>query len=338
MSGTWWRSRLWLLALVVLMLPGSAAAQSAAAGQPAQRGPQSCAIGAFVMALYDLSPANGSFESDVWLWSLCPDQSLTPLQAMEYINANSAEPGLTDEIPNGDIVWSSRKLRGEWRHSWDLRSFPFDRHTLRITVEEGLKDATKFFYRADPDNSGYSREIRLPGWQITDFRLVPRTVTYPTTFGDPTLSAGSGSSFSRLDIEVDIQRQGLLSFLKMTAVIYIAALLTLLSFVFNARTPGVFNARMSILAGALFATVLNLPRVGSDLGNSDAPTLIDALHIVCMVLILTVAILSVRSNYRTLDGHDHADIWRWEHRNMLICATLFVAANAFLIWRAVQAG
>ena len=50
-----------------------------AAAPVAEDAPVACRLGVNVAALYDLDPAKGSFGADLWLWSLCPTQGLSPL-------------------------------------------------------------------------------------------------------------------------------------------------------------------------------------------------------------------------------------------------------------------
>ena len=65
------------------MTQASAAAQNRAS-------PESCRVGAYVTALSDLAPNKDTFEATLWLWSVCPNDDLQPLETMEFVNAMEA--------------------------------------------------------------------------------------------------------------------------------------------------------------------------------------------------------------------------------------------------------
>ena len=60
----------------------------------------------------------------------------------------------------------------------------------------------------------------------------------------------------------------LTSFLKMTSAVYVAATLALLSFLFHLDSASSFSSRISFLAGALFATVVNMRVASSELQSN----------------------------------------------------------------------
>ena len=306
--------------LVTVLSPLAAFAQSA---------PATCKTGVFVSDIYKVSQPTRSFDSDLWFWSVCPNDDHRPLQTMEYINASKVDASLDSTIPRGAAVWSNRKVVGTWRHDWNVADFPFDRQTLHMVVEEGVDDSRTFVYDPDIQRSGYDNRIDIPGWKITGFRLTPSLETYTTSFGDPTLAVDASSDFSRLTIEVDIQREGLLYFLKLTAVAYIAAVLALMSFRIDPLED--FSARFGLLAASLFATVVNMSSANSQLGSADQLTLVDMIHIGGLLLIVGTAILALVSNHLVIHGHDQAANRRADLRYLITCAVMFAIYNVALL-------
>ena len=126
--------------LVLVFAPSLAAAQDQQ---------DRCTVGSFISDLYNLSLSGRSFDADLWFWSVCPKADRQPLRSMEYINANGVETSLDSTTPRGDLFWSNRKVVGNWRHDWDVSSYPFDRQTLRMIVEEGTDDVRLFGYEPD---------------------------------------------------------------------------------------------------------------------------------------------------------------------------------------------
>lgn len=291
--------------------------------------PKSCDTGAFVTDLYNLSQTNRSFDADIWFWTVCPDDTRTPLKQMEYMNANRTIIGLDYTLKRGDAWWSSRKVSGTWRVDWNVSSYPFDRQTLKMVVEEGVDDTSTFVHVADIARSAVSPDIKIPGWKVTGFRLTGDARTYQTTFGDPTLDPAAGSKFSRLTIEVDIARDGLLSFLKLTAVVYVCSILTMLSFRLDSVTN--FTDRFQLLVGTLFATVISMSVVNNTLGSDDQLTLIDLIHISCLLLIVASVVMTLISNYRSKRGVKATVLRTVDFYSMFGMAGLFLFINVVLI-------
>ena len=145
----------------------------------------------------------------------------------------------------------------------------------------------------------------------------------------------NGALFSRLSIEVDLVRDGLLSFLKLTAVVYVSAALALMSFRLDATS--IFGDRIGLLVGALFATVISMNAANGELGSTDQLTLIDLIHVLCLVLIVTAMLLALRANRRTAKGAEAAPLREQDLRNMMVCGALFVLANVALVGNALLA-
>jgi hypothetical protein len=326
-------------AIILAVLPWRSfeqpVAPEPAAARPALAA-EHCKVGIYIVDLHDLDISKKLFDANFWVWSQCARENLTPLKTMEFVNANRVVGSLDQMQVRDGIYWSARKIDGTFRHDWNVRNFPFDRHVLRISIEEGMDDGRTFLYEPDLPASGYDRRIVLPGWKLEGFRLLSSTRHYETTFGDPTVSLETPVEYSRLDAEIRVVRASLTSFLKMTSAVYVAATLALLSFLFHLDTASSFSSRISFLAGSLFATVVNMRVASSELGSNDGLTLIDNIHITALILVIAATILTILADRRMHKGKAE-NIRHFDRVNMAWCAGLFVAANAVLIGMAILA-
>jgi hypothetical protein len=305
-----------------------AVAQSGAA-------PATCRVGAYLTALHAFDPEADTFDADMWLWSVCPAPERRPLETMEFANAYQVQVLLdVRESP----VWSNRKVQGTFRHDWDERNFPFDRHTLRIELEEGAEDVRRFVYEPDTANSGVDPTIHLPGWTMTDFTLLGSTRLYDTTFGDPDLPEGGSSEYSRLTVAIGLTRADLSGFFKLTAVVYAAFVLSLISYVMHLETTTAISPQMGLLAGALFAAAVNLVTASGALGSASGLTLVDKIHVLVLVYILGAAVVAVLSRVLVERGRTAAAVARLNRRAGVLAAGSFVAVNALLIAAAARGG
>jgi hypothetical protein len=304
---------------------------AAAQVQAEASAPESCRIGVFLVDLHQLEIQKRTFNANFWLWSVCANEHRQPLKVMEFVNANSTSATLDQSSKREGLTWSARKIDGSFRHEWDVRNFPFDRHVLTIAMEEGVDDTRTFRYEPDFDRSGFDKGVALPGWRLTGFRLVPEERQYDTTFGDPSLPPNASAHYSRLRAEVSVSRTNTFtSFFKMASVVYVAATLALLSFLFHLDSGGSFGSRISFLAGSLFATVINMRVASTELGINEGLTLIDLIHITALILIITATILTIIAD-RQLETGKKQSVRRFDFRNAIICGTAFIAANAALI-------
>lgn len=291
-------------------------------------------VGIYITSLHDLDPIDGSFGADYWVWSVHPSGA-NPLENLELYNAKEADADLDLKEERGDREWSQRKISAVVHHDWDLSNFPFDRQVLNIVLEEGAADTTTLMYSADTTNSGYNEDIRLEGWRITDFALEERAVDYATTFGDPDIS--SGSSYARLVASVEIERESATGFFKLVAGVYAASAIGLLSFLMVPDIAPIFGARMVVLVGSLFASVISLRASEAVLGNTESLSLLDKIHIIAMVYIFIAALITVLARKTCESGKE--DLAKRRDRVWLrVLGVSFVLINALLISMAVLTG
>ncbi len=297
--------------------------------------PATCRVGAYLTALHAFDPEADTFEADVWLWSVCPTADLRPLETMEFVNADEIEVLL--DVPDTP-VWATRKVEGTFRHDWDQRNFPFDRHTLTIALEEGAEDVRRFVYVPDTANTGVNPALRLSGWKITDLALRGGTTIYTSTFGDPSLPEGGGSEYSRLTLEIGVARDDLSGFFKLTAVVYAAFVFSLITYVMHLETTTAISPQVGLLAGALFAAAVNLVTASGAPGSASGLTLVDRIHVVVLVYILIAAVVAVGSRVLVERGWAPVVIARLNYGVGLLAAISFVAVNVLLIAGAARGG
>jgi hypothetical protein len=90
-------------------------------------------------------------------------------------------------------------------------------------------------------------------------------------------------------------RADLSGFFKLTAVVYAAFVLSLISYVMHLETTTAISPQVGLLAGALFAAAVNLVTVSGALGSASGLTLVDKIHVLVLVYILTAAVVAVIS-------------------------------------------
>jgi hypothetical protein len=289
---------------------------------------KTCDVGVYLISLQDFDLSRGTFGADFWVWSTCPTKDLRPLDVMDFTNSVSVDTRLAATYERKGVFWSYMKVSGVFRHQWNVGRYPFDRHTLRIIIENTNAPASEFAFRADRASSQPSRDIALDGWRITGFDTQEQTYVYDTTFGDPAFAGRKQSDYSRLLVSISVERTKRLSFVTLVAGVHIAFALSALAFLLG---PYNGRRRANLLAGTLFAVVVNQRVAESVIGRSEQITLLDEIHLFAMVAIFAIALAGVQAQ-RLFDRGATEEATRWDSRGLWVTTVTYVVVNVALVW------
>jgi hypothetical protein len=300
---------------------------------PAVTGPERVVVGIYVTQIYDLDPTGGSFTASFWLWTRHRGADIRPLDTIHILGAKKVESEPTLTLVKAGQVWDQKFFRAVIRYAWELREYPFDEHNFVIRFEEGLYDGQALIYVPDRMQSGIDLDAMGSRWSIGSFRFETELRRSPTTYGDPTLT--KPKSFSAHGVAtIYAERRQTMIFAKLLIGAYVALLLAVLSYRIKTDQPTLFSARLGLLVGSLFATVVNLRSTEAVLGRTDDFTLVDKIHITISIYILIAAISALLS--RRLCERDRVMLSR---RVDTLCfwltASIFAALNVVMISNAV---
>ena len=183
----------------------------------------------------------------------------------------------------------------------------------------------------DPDmrNTGYQATDDVEGWRITGISVEGGLAHYATTFGDPA-SAGQSSDYTRVTVSLRLARTNLAEFFTMSAPLYAAFLLSAVSFLLHSDERGIINARLALLAAALFAAVLNFRVTSLALGSAHIMTLIDKLNVVTLSDVVFAILVAVIFSSLRGRGHTPPLARRFDYVCCALVVSSFVLINAAL--------
>jgi hypothetical protein len=256
--------------------------------------PRTCKLGAYVQGLHDLKFEDKAFQAEVWLWANCLDEEYEPLLHLWLLNADNYALSKYYKENEGGGSWSYVLLTGKFRHNWDVRNYPFDRHELVLDIEDADTSADQLGYSADTDESVASDHIQLDTYKVIGLTVHADVQAYRTSFGNPHLSQGIWRA-PRFTIHLFLKHNTYLRFFNMIIPIFAAFAIAFLTFFLNMDTPPAMAGRLGMLGTSLFAVVLNLRAVSDVLGNVDGITLVDKMHIACLLFIVIALLVTVRS-------------------------------------------
>ena len=306
-----------------------------------QEQPATCLLGVYIQDMRDYQFAQNSLFASVRLWSVCPSAKQSPLRDLNVLNANSISLGEihTRKVANGsdyfrnnaEVYWSTLTIDGKFFHHWSAKNFPFDRHTIVLEFEVLNNDINSFVLTPDFTNSGFSPTINNEDWIANAFSISEIPQHYSTNFGKPDLSASEDGSYSRVRVQLTLQRSRITSFLKLCAGVYAAVLMSGMAFIMDIRESTFVSSRNGILVGCLFASIVSMQKAESTLGASEDVTLTDMIHIVSIFYILAASILGFAA-YLWCEAGRGKEVLRLNRKIILpVYIISYVAANALLI-------
>lgn len=324
-------------ALLAVLLGLFVLADQAQAQVPTQTGATTCRLGAYVTSLYDINTAAGTFRAEFWMWSVCPNAEIKPLNTLEFVNGQGVQGSLDATLQRGDMWWSTRKFTGVFRDDFQLQNYPFDRQSLNIRLEEAVLDTRDLVYSADIAESRTGPDVRVAGWRLGELTVRSEIASHPTTFGDPSLPGGV-SRYASMDITIDAERVHWETFLRVTFRLYIVALLVFAALMFDIVATDMFLGRMGVLGSTLFAVVVSFSSSEQLLGQHQGMYLLDLLHLVVLLLILLATAWAITAHRQFAAGCD-ADVMRRRDRRVSVgLVSGFLILNVTLVVLALLNG
>ncbi|WP_295445587.1 hypothetical protein [Sphingorhabdus sp. EL138] len=272
-----------------------------------------CKVGVYLADLYDIDTRARRFGADIWAWSVC-NNGKNALKAADWINAQDQVQSLEFNSATDFGLWSNQKITGHYRQPFDIRNYPFDRHTLRIVVEDSIDEASTLKYVADDRGSRVSPNLQVEGWDIKRFVVQTREEAFGTAFGDPARPDAQQTLYPHLEIVIDIERSDVWTFLKLVGPVYIASILTLLSFLMDDKDNEYLTPRLGVLGGVLFAIVLNMRSVQEMLGETNGLSLMDKTHLLSLALAVPATAAATAWTFLIRNGWDAARVLKSDRR------------------------
>jgi hypothetical protein len=309
--------------------PGVTSAPRPAAGAT------TCKVGLFVETLHASNVTTGTFNADLWMWSVCPDASHRPLDTVEFTNANSVQKSfLTTTKESDGSQYTSMRVTGQFRHGYSLNSYPFDRQRLQVQFEDSGADSTQLMYAADTANTACAPQLSLDDWTVRRCSLEVDRHEYATTFGDPAARPGTVYAYARGTLSIDATRsQPLTEYLKSTSIIYPSILLIIISFFLMTEATNTLGARMSTAGGALFSVALSMKALSSQLNADSRFTLLDAIGLLTLLCVVFAGGAAMWCQRRLDAGVPFPRVRSASRKLGWSTLAAFMALNSLFVWR-----
>lgn len=317
-----------LLIFFIITLPFLAAAQES--DSTSQEYPDTVKIGAYIISIHDINFHNKEYTVRFWLWLLYDKMEFDFPSQIDIPNAKQIDkPEVIMDMVDGKM-WQLMKMKCVMKHNWRVGDFPFDKQQLVVHIENSIYDKSSLVFVPDEMGSTFDRELTLDGWRINNFEVNTNTHEYTTVFGDPSTDM-LHSEYASFNIKLDIERDAWGLFMKIFIGMYIAFMISILSFT---TKPSELEPRFGLPVGGLFAAVGNKYIIDSLLPESSSFTLVDSLHATTfMAIFLTLLVSAIALHYSDRNNDKAATKVNYWGSRMVVIA--YVIMNIVMILMAV---
>lgn len=313
---------------MLIIVPSILSAQES---DSTEQPPDTVKVGAYIISVHDINFHNKEYTVRFWLWLLYDNLEFDFPTQIDIPNAKQIDkPEVIMDMVDGKM-WQLMKMKCLMKHNWRVGEFPFDKQQLVVHIENSIYDKSSLVFVPDEMGSTFDRELTLDGWRISNFEVNTNTHEYTTVFGDPS-SDMLHSEYASFNIKLNIERDAWGLFMKIFIGMYIAFLISILSFI---TKPSELEPRFGLPVGGLFAAVGNKYIIDSLLPESSSFTLVDSLHAITFLAIFGTLLVSAVALYFHDKGKSSISgkVNYWGSRVVMV---VYVVMNTILIIAAVK--
>ncbi len=289
-------------------------------------------VGIYVTSIHDIDFKQKEYTITFWLWLKYKNKAFDFERNLEIPQSKGVTRSFTTIDTTGGKVYMLMKIQCIMKDSWEIENFPFDKQTLRLSIENSQFDTRSLVFLADTLGSHYDKRFALSGWVVDSFIQYSNKKLYETAFGDESF-AKPHTEYSAFRVRISINRNAGGLFWKMFLGMYIAFLIAYLCFFIHADS---IDSRFGLSVGSLFAVIGNKYIIDSTLPESVSFTLVDTLHGLTLFSILLVITATAYSLKLVKSGKIKA-AYKFDMITAQGLLLVYLILNIYFIWQANNA-
>jgi len=317
--------------IIALLFAPAALAQVSAPDTTAKPfvGKDTVRAGIYITSIHNIDFKEKEYTISLWLWLKYRNRKFDFLQNLEVPQAKTVNRSFSTIDTTGDTAYLLMKLQCVMKDEWRIENFPFDRQTLRFSIENSQFDSKSLVFVADTAGKQFDPKFTLRKWQIDSISVTTGIKVYETAFGDTAVKIPH-TEYSSYRVKMVVTRNAVGLFWKMFLGMYLAFLIACMCFYIHVDS---IDSRFGLSVGALFAVVGNKYVIDASLPESSTFTLVDTLHGITLFFIL---IIMVANSYVLKLAKQEKELKAKRFDN--ICAPVLMAAylllNVYFIYMA----
>ena len=277
--------------------------------------------GAYILRLSHVSPRDGSFDVDMWLWFRWKGAEIRPDMTVELANGVITSRSESQVEDDGGTNYATVRVQATIFHDFDVRRFPLDNHVITIDLEDAELNDSQLTYTVD-QGIALDPGVKVSGWKVALQTPAVEKHVYDTNYGLRSADA-NGGTYSRFVLPVTLDRTSYGPLFKSFWISALAVLLGLLAFLIKADD---LDARFGMGVGSIFAASANAFVITGELPPTTAVTLAEQINLIAVGIIFVSVFISIWS--LRLRYHDReADSLRLDRRAMWTLGAVYIGLN-----------
>ncbi len=254
-------------------------------------------FGVYITNIFDIDFSKNQYTVQFWSWFHHNDKNYHPNESTEIMNAKSfTRDSENEEIVKG-IHWDTSKIKAKINQQWKVEHYPFDVQKFTIQLEDIDTSAEDLKFIPDIKSSKIDPHAVPDGWTLKKFELHTSPNTYQTAFGDPSSASSTEQNYSRLSVDIYLEREGWRLFSTTFIGFFVATALLLIAFLVLSIPSAVGTVqqqpRITLIIGALFSAIGSVYGLSAKLPYTTNFTLADSLQITTFAGVALAAVCSV---------------------------------------------
>jgi hypothetical protein len=294
--------------------------------------PDTVRTGIYINSVHDINFKDKEYTLSVWLWLKYKNKDFDFVKNLEVPQAKSVDKSFSTIDSSNGKIYLLMKLQCVMKDTWAIDNFPFDRQKLRFSIENSQFDSKSLVFVADTLGKHYDPRFTLRGWRIDSLDITTGIKAYETTFGDESLQKPH-TEYSNFKFKMVINRDAMGLFWKMFLGMYVAFLIAYMCFYIHTDS---IDSRFGLSVGALFAVIGNKYIIDSSLPESTSFTLVDALHGITLLFILTI-IISTSYTLLLIKREQLDKAKKFDFISAQVLLACYLLLNAYFIYTAYKA-
>lgn len=295
------------------------------------KGPDTVRTGAYITSIHDINFKDKEYTIDLWLWLKYNNKDFDFVKNLEIPQAKTVEKSFSTVDSADGKIYLLMKLQCVMKDTWAINNFPFDKQRLRFSIENSQFDSDAMIFVADTLGQHFDPRFTLRGWNVDSLNITTGIKQYETAFGDESVKKPH-TEYSNYKIRMVISRDAMGLFWKVFLGMYVAFLIAYMCFYIHVDS---IDSRFGLSVGALFAVIGNKYIIDSTLPESTSFTLVDMLHGITLLFILTV-IISTSYTLKLIKRNQVEKAIRIDFICAQVLLASYVALNIYFIWSANQ--
>ena len=293
--------------------------------------PDTVSIGIYITSIHDIDFKQKEYTANFWVWLKYKKREFDFYNNLEVPQAKTVTKSFVTVDSSEDGIYMQMKLQCVMKDSWRIANFPYDRQSLRISIENSQFDSRYMIFVPDTVGQHFDQRFTLRGWSIDSCVISTGTKVYETGFGDEELTKPR-TEYSSFRTRLVIRREATGLFWKMFLGMYIAFLISYVCFYIHVDG---MDSRFGLGVGSLFAVIGNKYIIDSALPESSSFTLVDTLHGITLFFILATIAANAYS-LNLIKNNKPSKAFRFDSIASRVVLIAYVLLNIWFIWKASQ--